>query len=72
MNYSYEHLSLPCCDRCVPPPINAGNFVSLIDLGWSDYRIADHFGVEQSKISGLRAYYGLVDARPRAEARTSA
>jgi hypothetical protein len=35
--------------------------VSLINLGWSDYRIACHFDVEPVKVSALRAYYGLVD-----------
>ena len=69
MNYS-EHFAFPCSDR--PRPISAGNLVSLIDLGWSDYRIAHHFGVEQSKVLGLRAYYGLVDSAERVEARTSA
>jgi hypothetical protein len=33
----------------------------IIDLGWSDYRIAYYFGVEPVKVSALRAYYGLVD-----------
>ena len=72
MNYSYEHPSLPCGDRFGSRPISAGNLVSLIDLGWSDHRIAHHFGVEQSKVLGLRAYYGLVDSAERVEARTSA
>jgi uncharacterized protein (DUF433 family) len=65
MNYSSEHLY---SDRFGPRPISVGNLVSLVDLGWSDYRIAHHFGVEQSKVSGLRAYYGLVGSHPRAEA----
>jgi hypothetical protein len=65
MNYSPKHpngetLSLPCADGFTPWPISAGKLVSLIDLGWSDYRIARYFDVEQSKVSGLRAYYGLV------------
>jgi hypothetical protein len=71
MNYSSEHFAFPCSDDR-PRPISAGNLVSLIDLGWSDYRIAHHFGVEQSKVLGLRAYYGLVDSAERVEARTSA
>ena len=64
MNYSRGHpnaeaISLPCGDPFEPRPISAGNLVSLIDLGWSDYWIACYFGVQQSKLSGLRAYYGL-------------
>jgi hypothetical protein len=51
-----ETLSVPCRE-----PISAGKLVSLIDLGWSDYRIACYFGVEPAKVSALRAYYGLVD-----------
>ena len=35
-------------------PISAGKLVSLIDLGWSDYRIACYFGVEPVKVSALR------------------
>ena len=34
--------------------------MSLIDLGWSDYRIACNFRVDPVKVSALRAYYGLV------------
>jgi hypothetical protein len=41
-----------------PQPISADKLASLIDLGWSDYRIASYFGVEEPKLSGLRAYYG--------------
>jgi hypothetical protein len=41
--------------------MSAGKLVSLINLGWSDYRIACHFGVGPVKVSALRAYYGLVD-----------
>ena len=42
MNYSRGHpnaeaISLPCGDPFEPRPISAGNLVSLIDLGWSDY-----------------------------------
>ena len=64
MNYSPGHpnaetISLPCGDPFEPRPISAGNLVSLIDLGWSDYWIARYFGVQQSKLSGLRAYYGI-------------
>jgi hypothetical protein len=54
-----ETISLPRDDPFEPRPISAGNLVSLIDLGWSDYWIARYFGVQQSKLSGLRAYYGL-------------
>ena len=53
-----EMLSLACRDHL---PISAGKLVSLIDLGWSDSRIASYFGVEPVKVSALRAYYGLVD-----------
>jgi hypothetical protein len=35
--------------------------VSLIDLGWSDNRIACYFGVESVKVSALRAHHGLID-----------
>jgi hypothetical protein len=69
MNYSSDHFALLCSDRSGPRPISAGNLVSLIDLGWSDYRIAHHFGVEQSKVSGLRAYYGLVDSARKSESK---
>lgn len=66
MNYSYrrpyaETLSLGSRDYGGPSPISAGELVSLIDLGWSDNRIACYFGVEPVKVSALRAYYGLVD-----------
>ena len=44
-----------------PQPITADKLASLIDLGWSDYRIASYFGVEEPKLSGLRAYYGLAN-----------
>ena len=44
-----------------PQPISADKLASLIDLGWSDYRIASYFGVEEPKLSGLRAYYGLAN-----------
>ena len=45
-----------------PWPISSGELASLIDLGISDDRIARYFGVQQVKVSALRAYYGLVDA----------
>ena len=66
MNYSSrrqyaESLSLRSGDHSRPWPITAGKLVSLIDLGWSDNRIACHFDVEPVKVSALRAYYGLVD-----------
>jgi hypothetical protein len=66
MNYSSRRpyaqtLSLPCRDHFRLWPISAGKLVGLIDLGWSDYRIAYYFGVEPVKVSALRAYYGLVD-----------
>ena len=34
--------------------------MSLIDLGWSDYRISCYFRVDPVKVSALRAYYGLL------------
>lgn len=68
MNY---HLSWARGDRFGPCHMSAWNLGSLIDLGWSDYRIAHYFGVEQSRVSGLRAYYGLKSART-AETRASA
>jgi hypothetical protein len=43
---------------------SAQKLVSLIDLGWSDNRIACYFGVEPVKVSALRVYYGLVDQAP--------
>ena len=65
MNYSPRRLyaethSLPSCDHFRPWPISAGKLASLIDLGWSDYRIACYFCVEPVKVSALRAYFGLV------------
>ena len=65
MNYSpgrpyAETHTLPSCDHFKPWPISAGKLVSLIDLGWSDYRIACYFCVDPVKVSALRAYYGLV------------
>ena len=48
-------------DDFSPWPISSGELASLIDLGISDDRIARYFGVEQVKVSALRAYYGLVD-----------
>ena len=44
-----------------PWPISPKKLMSVIDLGWSDIRIACYFGVEPVKVSALRAYYGLVD-----------
>jgi len=59
-------LLLPCSDHFRPGSISARKLVNFINLGWSDYRIACHFGVEPVKVSALRAYYGLVDqATPR-------
>ena len=55
-----ETLSPPFRDHIRPWPISAQKLVSLIDLGWSNYRIACHFCVEPEKVSALRAYYGLV------------
>ena len=60
-----EALSLPWGGGFSPRPIGADKLASLIDLGWSDYWIASYFGVKQSKLSGLRAYYGLGRASPR-------
>ena len=48
-------------DHFGPWPISAGELVSLIDLGWSDNRIACYFGVEPVKVSALRAHHGLID-----------
>jgi hypothetical protein len=56
-----ETLSLPSRDHLRPWPISARKLLSLIDLGWSDNRIACYFGVEPVKVSALRGYYGLVD-----------
>jgi hypothetical protein len=58
-----ETLWLPLRDLVGQRPISAQNLVSLIDLGWSDYRIACHFCVEPRKVSALRAYYGLVQQK---------
>ena len=55
-----ETIPLPFRDHVGRWPIGAKRLVSLIDLGWSDYCIAYHFGVEAAKVSALRAYYGLV------------
>ena len=55
-----ETLSPWYCDHDRPWPISAGRLVRLISLGWSDYRIANYFGVEPQKVSALRAYHGLV------------
>ena len=56
-----EALSLPFGNGFRQRPISADKLASLIELGWSDYWIASYFGVEQSKLSGLRAYYGLAN-----------
>jgi hypothetical protein len=66
MNYSSrchytETLLLRLRDHFKPRPISAGTLASLIDLGWSDNRIACYFGVKPVKVSALRGYYGLVD-----------
>jgi hypothetical protein len=67
MNYSsgrhcVEALSLRSCDDDFRVwPIRAGKLVGLIELGWSENRIACYFGVEPVRVSALRAYYGLVD-----------
>jgi hypothetical protein len=42
-------------------PISSRALADLIDLGMSDHRIASYFGVEQTKVSALRAYYGLAE-----------
>ena len=70
MNYSSrrqyaESLSLRSGDHFRPWPITAEKLVSLIDLGWSDNRIACHFDVEPVKVSALRVYYGLVASSAR-------
>ena len=44
-----------------PWPVRSGELASLVDLGLSDDQIARYFGVEQVKVSALRAYYGTVD-----------
>lgn len=56
-----EAISLQFCDQFRPRPISARKLMSLIDIGWSDNRIACYFGVEPVKVSALRAYYGWVD-----------
>ena len=53
-----ETFSRPPSDHVSPWPISAGKLVSLIDLGWSDTRIAGYFCVDPVKVSALRAYYG--------------
>ena len=40
-------------DHVRPWPISVAKLVDLIDLGWSDYRIASYFSVEPKKISAL-------------------
>lgn len=45
-----------------PWPLSAGELASLVDLGLLDDQIARYFGVDQVKVSALRAYYGLVDS----------
>ena len=65
MNYSpgrpyADTHSLPFCDHFKSWPIGAGKLMSLIDLGWLDYRIACNFRVDSVKVSALRAYYALV------------
>jgi hypothetical protein len=64
-----EPLSVPYRDHFRRWPISAGKLVSLIDLSWSDYRIASYFGVEPVKVSALRTYYGLVDYAQDSRAR---
>ena len=63
MHYSsrppYADTLSPTCRAHLP--ISAGKLVSLIDLGWSDNRIACYFGVAPLRVSALRAYYGLID-----------
>ena len=56
-----ETISLQFRDQFRPWPISARKFMTLIDIGWSDNRIACYFGMEPVKVSALRAYYGLVD-----------
>ena len=47
-----------------PWPLSAGELASLVDLGLLDDQIARYFGVDQVKVSALRAYYGLVEQQP--------
>ena len=56
--------SLPSHDHFRRWPVSVGTLAGLIDLGWSNYRIACYFGVEPVKVSALRAYYGLVGHNP--------
>jgi hypothetical protein len=42
-------------------PISSRALADLVDLGMSDDRIASYFGVEQTKVAALRAYFGLAD-----------
>ena len=51
--YAETH-SLPPCHHFKPWPIRAGKLVSLIDLGWSDYRIACYFCVDPEGIGPSR------------------
>jgi hypothetical protein len=63
MNYSsgrHETLWASAPHQFKRWPISAVKLISLIDLGWSDYRIACHFCIEPEKVSALRAYDGLV------------
>ena len=41
-------------------PTSAGILMGLLELGWSDNRIASYFCIEPDKVSGLRGYFGLV------------
>jgi hypothetical protein len=56
-----ERISLQFRDQFRPWPISARKLMSLIDIGWSDNRIACYFGVAPLRVSALRAYYGLID-----------
>ena len=42
-------------------PIGSRALAELVELGISDDQIARYFGVERTKVSALRAYYGLAE-----------
>jgi hypothetical protein len=57
-----------CTNTLSRSPISGGQWptssralAELVDLGMSDDQIARYFGVERTKVSALRAYYGLAE-----------
>lgn len=45
-------------------PLSAASLAALIDLGMTDQRIAEYFGVETHRVAALRFYYGFGNAAP--------